>query len=788
MTIQKLPSDFVTYKNTVYMDFSKKGKNKKSKSSNNKNNSNGNKPSSKFSYMYPGYSIQDAESAALAAGYTYAEEGSNDFNKLVSKISNFPSKPSTPKDLKKWNAAIEQVKKQNAAYEQFVDDYVTKQQSQHNTYNEALAASNQANAAKSKNEKLKFDLEAKNLELEMMKANVKGQKEVKNLTYGGKANKLSANAIDVLSKSKAAERNGLEPINLEDFKGGYRQVEKTAMTSSGAPKVDPLGNEVKYLDEEWVGPKQSAVGYAFKNRKALGRTLVDELTGYTGETKKSRKIHDKISALKTSMGSADSHSESWLKNVEAAKQKQASHKTAINDYISGKSGTIYDLGDKKLSKGGQSYYSQETLGNIASGKVTSQYIKDQKQKYLDSYDKRIKEATASGNTAKVKALEAEKSDISNFRSQMKEDKEYQKLLAERQLVKSSAKRDDSKLKSLGIDSKLSDEELKKLANSNKIVSDAKKVTDTDKIESDKKTLNKIEDLGAKEQEEIRSGRAQALIQKGRDVANAGSVGLDTISSKHRAQTVREKGLTGLKQKQAKLAYALGDRSFGTKFFAGKLAGPKIFGGFNPFNLATNLKVHSNQKSYAKSLRYGGSFSENDKNNLSAILAMDFSVPEDNQEEQNTSGTIPMRWQPEEYAKLKILLDADFEAIDDAVLKEQNDFSVDDTKLRSLLEIDFSSNDETETSTEDSTSTGEDGTAENLEGEQVDEEDLSIDYSNLDKESVVNLLNTSFYTVKDKEKKLQETIAKGFSAEEDNSYNDFLEEASFISDSFNGVYR
>lgn len=76
--------------------------------------------------------------------------------------------------------------------------------------------------------------------------------------------------------------------------------------------------------------------------------------------------------------------------------------------------------------------------------------------------------------------------------------------------------------------------------------------------------------------------------------------LDAVSSKHAAKTARERGAGGVKARDARIAYMLGDRSLGTKVMSGKL-----FKGSNFVTRFANKKInkaairHYNNKGFSE---------------------------------------------------------------------------------------------------------------------------------------------------------------------------------------------
>lgn len=261
---------------------------------------------------------------------------------------------------------------------------------------------------------------------------------------------------------------------------------------------------------------------------------------------------------------------------------------------------------------------------------------------------------------------------------------------------------------------------------------------------------KADKLLNKAAERKQTERVKSFGKSVNTVGDAGSLGLDFISSKHRDKTIREGGYEALKRKQAKLAYALGDRSLSTKIASGRGLLGKLH----------TRRIRSNRKRYARSLQYGLGFSENDLQNLSLILSKDFS--------DETDEVPELSWQPEEYAKLNAILTTDFETLDEQVAleKSQNNFSEEEEE---------SDNPDSEVQTDNPT-----------DDPKIDkgETELAVDYDNLDNDALVKILNTSFYKVNDEEKRYQESIAKGFSDEdrESDAYGEFLEGFSTFIDS------
>ena len=76
--------------------------------------------------------------------------------------------------------------------------------------------------------------------------------------------------------------------------------------------------------------------------------------------------------------------------------------------------------------------------------------------------------------------------------------------------------------------------------------------------------------------------------------------LDAVSSKHAAKSAREKGAGGVKARDARIAYMLGDRSLGTKVMSGK-----VFKGSNFLTRFANKKIskaaigHYNNKGFSE---------------------------------------------------------------------------------------------------------------------------------------------------------------------------------------------
>jgi hypothetical protein len=146
------------------------------------------------------------------------------------------------------------------------------------------------------------------------------------------------------------------------------------------------------------------------------------------------------------------------------------------------------------------------------------------------------------------------------------------------------------------------------------------------------------------------------------------------------------------------------------------------------------------------------FSETQVSALNDILSKDFS------DEASEFEGLNLSWQPEEYAKLNTILEADFETLDAQIAETQPDMS--EKKVKEEEKVN----------------------EQQIEDSQSGEIDVSdtIDYDNLDTETMTALVDTSYYEVPKEEKEYQEMIAKGF-AEKDNSYNSFLESMSDFAD-------
>lgn len=76
--------------------------------------------------------------------------------------------------------------------------------------------------------------------------------------------------------------------------------------------------------------------------------------------------------------------------------------------------------------------------------------------------------------------------------------------------------------------------------------------------------------------------------------------LDAVSSKHAAKSAREKGAGGVKARDARIAYMLGDRSLGTKVMSGKLfKGSNFLTRFANKNISKAAVKHYNNKGFSE---------------------------------------------------------------------------------------------------------------------------------------------------------------------------------------------
>ena len=383
--------------------------------------------------------------------------------------------------------------------------------------------------------------------------------------------------------------------------------------------------------------------------------------------------------------------------------------------------------------------SDKALEKVAKAKESKlEKLKERSDKALEKATKtkesELEKLKKKYDKADSKALSAVKTlDTSSERDVAKADKLSKKAI--------ELEKEYKKAKKKGVQSDKAD---KLTTKATELQKEYKKVKKED-VQSDK-----ADKLGAKANELQQSERVQAFGKSIKTAGDAGSLGLDFISSKHRDRTIREGGYEELDRKKAQIAYALGDRSLSTKIASGRGLLGKLH----------TSKIRSNRKRYARSLQYGLGFSENDLQNLSLILSKDFS--------DETDEVPELSWQPEEYAKLNAILTTDFETLDEQVAleKSQNNFSEEEEE---------SDNPDLEVQTDNPT-----------DDPKIDkgETELAVDYDNLDNDALVKILNTSFYRVNDEEKRYQESIAKGFSDEdrESDAYGEFLEGFSTFIDS------
>lgn len=397
----------------------------------------------------------------------------------------------------------------------------------------------------------------------------------------------------------------------------------------------------------------------------------------------------------------------------------------INKYDSGKGWVTDKDGNQVFDKGesviGYTLKNRKGLTNMGMDLISG-FDPKRESKEVRAYRERSDKALEKVSEAKESKLEKLKK---------KYDKADSKALSAVKTLDTSSERDVAKA------DKLSKKAIE-------LEKEYKKVKKED-VQSDK-----ADKLGAKANELQQSERVQAFGKSVKTAGDAGSLGLDFISSKHRDRTIREGGYEELDRKKAQIAYALGDRSLSTKIASGRGLLGKLH----------TSRIRSNRKRYARSLQYGLGFSENDLQNLSLILAKDFS--------DETDEVPELSWQPEEYAKLNAILTTDFETLDEQVAleKSQNNFSEEEGE---------SDNPDSEVQTDNPS-----------DDPKIDkgETELAVDYDNLDNDALVKILNTSFYKVNDEEKRYQESIAKGFSDEdrESDAYGEFLEGFSSFIDS------
>ena len=269
---------------------------------------------------------------------------------------------------------------------------------------------------------------------------------------------------------------------------------------------------------------------------------------------------------------------------------------------------------------------------------------------------------------------------------------------------------------------------------------------------------KYYDKAAKADEDARTTRrARSIknaVQTTGDVIGATK---DTISSKSRARTLAERGIVGEKRRDARIAYALGDRSLFTKLAAGKSLGSKNaftrFVGKFPAWATYGRRENKNRKNYAKQLAYNAGFSEGEVGMVLGLLSShDFS---DN-EEMHGEG-----WQYREYPELAKLIEDDKYEKMDADLIEKGEFS----ELDQVDEV-------------------------APEAPVVDSSEIAqhTQTSQQDEVSVSSILNKNYYEASPVEKRFQEMVARGFSQDEEkvNSYENFLEKFSESADTVRRV--
>lgn len=279
--------------------------------------------------------------------------------------------------------------------------------------------------------------------------------------------------------------------------------------------------------------------------------------------------------------------------------------------------------------------------------------------------------------------------------------------------------------------------------------------DEEALKKKQEALRKKADKADEDARTTRRARSiKNAVQTTGDVIGATK---DTISSKSRARTLAERGLVGEKRRDARIAYALGDRSLFTKLAAGKSLGSKNaftrFVGKFPAWVTYGRRENKNRKNYAKQLTYNAGFSEGEVGIVLGLLSShDFS---DN-EEMHGEG-----WQYREYPELaKIVEDDKYEKMD-ADLIEKGEFS----ELDQVDEV------APEAPIVDSSEI-----AQHTQTSQQDEVSLS------------SILNKNYYEASPVEKKFQEMIARGFSQDEEkvNSYENFLEKFSESADTVRRV--
>ena len=243
-------------------------------------------------------------------------------------------------------------------------------------------------------------------------------------------------------------------------------------------------------------------------------------------------------------------------------------------------------------------------------------------------------------------------------------------------------------------------------------------------------LEKAAEKDADALSQARYGAVVGTVNTGKDMLGAVK---DAVSAKSRAQTVAMYGQEGIQQRNARIAYALGDRSLTTKIAAGKV-GKNTITHFLGKHLLTNTigggnKVKRNVRNY-----YRG-FSEDVANYISFSEGPTL---------EETSGE---GWQEYEWGALSSILDKieEYQKLDQKLL-EQGEFS-----------------EESETPT--------DGRV------ILDSRTLRPGYN--DEVTVDDILTKNYYEASDIEKKFQEMITKGFS--QDPTYESYLESLSSEAD-------
>lgn len=262
---------------------------------------------------------------------------------------------------------------------------------------------------------------------------------------------------------------------------------------------------------------------------------------------------------------------------------------------------------------------------------------------------------------------------------------------------------------------------------------------------------KLYDKAAKSDEDARttarSRKIRSAVQTTGDVVGAAK---DTISSKSRARTLAERGLVGEKRRDARIAYALGDRSLGTKLAAGRSLGSKNaftrFIGRFPAWATYGRRENKNRKNYAKQLAYSGGFSEGEIGVVLGLLTShDFSENEDLMNKTTGEG-----WQYREYPELVKLIDDDkYEKMDQSLIEKGE----------------FSELDQVDETPQDAPIVNSSDIAQHTATSEIGEVSIS------------NILNKNYYEASPLEKKFQEMAARGFSEDEPRTYEDLLQTIS-----------